>query len=183
MFDSTTARDRARRGIAGFTIVELMITVAVASILLAIAVPSFNQMIVSGRLTTQANEMVGALSLARSEAIKRNANVTFCRASSDTATACEAAAGNWQAWIIRANTTGEIVRRGVVNTAGSLVVQSTLTTDLVVFGPDGLARTGGALVADHAIRICSSRAADGNIRRIVMGAGSRMSTESSNGAC
>ena len=60
--------------------IELMITVALASILMAIAVPSFNQMIVSGRLTAQSNEMVAAMSLARSEAIKRNANVTLCRA-------------------------------------------------------------------------------------------------------
>lgn len=180
MFESKAARWGASGRAAGFTIVELMITVAVASILLAVAIPSFNQMIVSGRLTAQANEMVAALTLARSEAIKRNANITFCRAESDATADCVTSTGNWQNWIIRTGT-GNVVRRGVVNTFnGSLVMTSTLTTDQVVFGPDGLARTGGV---DRTIRICSRRAADGNVRRIVMGAGSRMSTGSANETC
>lgn len=184
MVESTTARKRVGRRGAGFTIVELMITVAIASILLAIAVPSFNQMIVSGRLAAQANELVGALSLARSEAIKRNANVTLCRAGTVDDDDCVDAGGDWQAWIVRANSTGEVVRRGAVNTfGGSMLVQSTLNTDQVVFGADGLARTGGGMVADHTITICSDRIADANVRRIVMGAGSRLSTEIDDGEC
>jgi type IV fimbrial biogenesis protein FimT len=183
MFESTTARYRARARGAGFTMVELMVTVAVASILLAVAVPSFNQMIVSGRLTAQANELVTALSLARSEGIKRNANVTFCRAATSNSTVCVTQAGNWQNWIVRSSG-GDVVRRGEVNTFnGAMVVQSTLDTDQVVFGPDGLARTGGAMVADHEISICSNRAADRNVRRVVLGAGSRMSTLAENGDC
>lgn len=180
MFESTAARGGASRRACGFTIIELMITVAVASILLAIAVPSFNQMIVSGRLTTQANEMVGAMSMARSEAIRRNASVTLCRADSDTTTNCVTATGNWQNWIIRTNG-GTVVRRGPVNTFnGTLVMTSTLVTDQVVFGPDGLANTGGV---ERAIRVCSRRATQANVRRIVMGAGSRMSTQTASEAC
>jgi type IV fimbrial biogenesis protein FimT len=56
----------------GFTIIELMITLVVAAILLAIAIPSFTYLTVSNRLTTTANELVNRLSLARSDAIKRN---------------------------------------------------------------------------------------------------------------
>jgi type IV fimbrial biogenesis protein FimT len=159
-----------------------MITLSLASILLAIAVPSFNQMIVSGRLTTQSNEMVAAMSLARSEAIKRNASVTLCRAN-NSLTACVASSGAWGNWIIR-TAGGTVVRQGGVNDFnGTLVMSSTLNNDQVVFGPDGLARTGGAMVADHTITVCSRRAVDRNVRRIVLGAGSRMSTESDNAAC
>jgi type IV fimbrial biogenesis protein FimT len=180
MLKSTHARHRARGHGAGFTIIELMVTVAIASVLLAIAVPSFNQMIVSGRLTAQSNEMVAAMSLARSEAIKRNASVTLCR--SENSTDCATAAGAWQNWIVRAGTT--VVRQGSVNTfGGTLVMRSTLTIDQVVYGPDGLARTGGTTVADHAITVCSRRGVDRNMRRIVLGAGSRMSTQSSNATC
>jgi prepilin-type N-terminal cleavage/methylation domain len=62
----------------GFTLVELMITVAVAAVLVMIAVPSFNNIINANRLSTAANEIVGALNVARMEAIKRNAGTQFC---------------------------------------------------------------------------------------------------------
>lgn len=68
---------------AGFTLVELMVTIAVAAILLMIAVPNFRNIISSNRLTTVANTMVNALNTARMEAIKRNGSVQFC---SDSAT-------------------------------------------------------------------------------------------------
>jgi type IV fimbrial biogenesis protein FimT len=56
---------------SGFTLIELMIIVAIVGILVAIGTPSFNSTISSSRLTTYANEFVTALNLARSEAIKR----------------------------------------------------------------------------------------------------------------
>lgn len=181
MFENTAARRAWGYG-AGFTIVELMITVSLASILLAVAVPSFNQMIVGGRLTAQSNEMVAALSLARSEAIKRNANVTLCRADNNS-TNCVTAAGAWQNWIIRTNA-GTVVRQGNVNTfGGTLSMRSTLVNDQVVFGPDGLARTGAAMVADHTITLCAQRRVDRNVRQITLGRGSRMSTTSSTATC
>jgi type IV fimbrial biogenesis protein FimT len=61
----------------GFTIVELMITLTVAAILLAIAIPSFTYLTVSSRLTATANELVSRLSLARSDAIKQNAMINI----------------------------------------------------------------------------------------------------------
>lgn len=67
----------------GFTIVELMITIAVAAILLVIAIPSFTNIINTNRLNTAANAMVAALNNARLEAIKRNGSVQFC-SNSDT---------------------------------------------------------------------------------------------------
>ncbi|MDO1527504.1 GspH/FimT family pseudopilin [Fulvimonas sp. R45] len=66
----------------GFTLVELMVTVAVLAILLAIAVPSFRSLTLSNRLATTANDIVGALNTARMEAVKRNASVQFCSNSS-----------------------------------------------------------------------------------------------------
>jgi type IV fimbrial biogenesis protein FimT len=185
MFECTTTGDGAGRRDGGFTLIELMITIAAASILMAIAVPSFNQMIISGQLTAQSNEMVSALSLARSEAIKRNASVTLCRVALATDTTCATAAGNWQNWIVLAGGTGTVVRRGTVNTFnGTLVMRSTLAIDQVVFGPEGLARTGGAMVADHTVTVCSTRrGVDRNVRQVVLGAGSRMSTQTTSATC
>lgn len=61
----------------GFTLVELMVTLAVAAIILAIAAPSFSQMIRDHRLLTVTNDFMGTLQLARSEAIRRGVQVTM----------------------------------------------------------------------------------------------------------
>ena len=61
----------------GFTLVELMVTLAVAAIILAIAAPSFSQMIRDHRLITTANDFMGTMQLARSEAIRRGVQVTM----------------------------------------------------------------------------------------------------------
>jgi type IV fimbrial biogenesis protein FimT len=167
----------------GFTLPELLVTIAVASILLGIAVPSFSGLIVDNRLTTQANDLVSAINFARSEAIKRNRTVSLCRASSTAATACVASAGEWEHYLVRTST-GAIVRRGRISThGGSVEVTSTLTNDQASFGSDGLVRTGTGLVNNHEITICSSRGGDGNLRRVVLGAGSRISTSVDSGSC
>ena len=57
--------------IAGFTIIEVLITVTIAGILAAIAAPSFAWLIRDTRFTTEANNMVAAFNMARSEAAKR----------------------------------------------------------------------------------------------------------------
>lgn len=62
---------------SGFTLIELLVTLAVAAILLAIGVPGLRNILLTNRLATTANEVVAALNLARSEAIKRNARVDF----------------------------------------------------------------------------------------------------------
>lgn len=66
---------RTRRAGTGFTIVELMVTVAVAAILATIAVPSYQTVTRSVRVRTASSELVSDLVRARSEAIKRNADV------------------------------------------------------------------------------------------------------------
>jgi type IV fimbrial biogenesis protein FimT len=62
---------------SGYTLMELMVTITIAGILLSIAIPNFTSVISSNRLTTYANELVTALNLARSEAIKRGQPVTI----------------------------------------------------------------------------------------------------------
>ena len=67
----------------GFTLIELLITLTIAAILLSIGVPSFQYVIQSNRVSTQTNELVTALSVARTEAVRRNLSVRMDILDSD----------------------------------------------------------------------------------------------------
>ena len=80
-----------------FTLVELMITLAVFAVLLAIMVPSYSDMTLGSKLRSQSNDLVAGAVLARSEAIKRNSAVRMC-VSADGASCI---AGGWeQGWVV-----------------------------------------------------------------------------------
>jgi type IV fimbrial biogenesis protein FimT len=89
----------------GFTLIELMVTIAVLGILLSIAIPSFQNMMFSNRITAQANQVITALNYARSEAVKRAATATVC--STNGGVAC-AGSTNWTTgWMVFADTDGD----------------------------------------------------------------------------
>lgn len=56
----------------GFTLIELMITVVILGIILAIATPSMSKFIIKQRINSQVDELIFALVYARSEALKSN---------------------------------------------------------------------------------------------------------------
>lgn len=73
------SRVRAR----GVTLVELVVTLAIFAILVSLAAPSFVRMVAADRMSTQTNELVGALNTAKSESIKRGLPTTL-RSKDDT---------------------------------------------------------------------------------------------------
>lgn len=85
---------------SGFTLIELMVTLAVLAIAVAIAVPSYDSLVTTNRMAGQLNEFVASLHFARSEAIKRGLPVQVCR-SNNTPPTCNTPAGGWeQGWIV-----------------------------------------------------------------------------------
>lgn len=81
----------------GFTLTELIITILVLAVFTTLAVPSMRSFIQNNRASTQANELVTALQLARSEALKRGMPVSVC-ASTD-GLVC---GGSWsEGWLVR----------------------------------------------------------------------------------
>jgi type IV fimbrial biogenesis protein FimT len=74
-----------RRTSRGFTLLELLMVVAIGAIVLAIGIPSFMDLIARNRVTTQVNELIANLQVARSEAVKRRVRVTLCPDSSGDA--------------------------------------------------------------------------------------------------
>ncbi len=86
----------------GFTLIELLVTIALISILMSFAVPGMNTFTMNDRLVTQINSLNGHLAYARSEAVKRNQQVSLC-VSSDSGTAAPSCTGGnqWEGgWLI-----------------------------------------------------------------------------------
>jgi type IV fimbrial biogenesis protein FimT len=83
---------------SGFSLIELLIAVTILGILAGLAVPSINQFIESNRLSASANDLVADINLARSEAIKHNAQTGLCAASGSTC----ATSTNWGSagWLV-----------------------------------------------------------------------------------
>ena len=86
----------------GLTLVELMVTVALLAMVLAIAAPQFSQWGRATRVTTQAADLQSALAYARSESQRRGVRVAICRTSAPTAVvpACHAAASWAAGWLV-----------------------------------------------------------------------------------
>lgn len=100
---------RATRPIAagrkGFTILEFLIVLAVVSVLVTIAVPSFRAMVAHNRLASASNELLSSLYLLRSEAAKRNRIMKMCRRPSSGLPICDSRRGGaWDAgWLLWAD--------------------------------------------------------------------------------
>ena len=84
---------------AGFTIIELMFTVMLVAVLLAIGVPNFRDFVRNSRIAGATNDIVTDFNVARSEAVKRRVPVTVCK--SQNGATCDANdSGPFSRWII-----------------------------------------------------------------------------------
>lgn len=176
----------------GFTIIELMVTVAIAAILLVIAVPSFRNMLATNQLATAANELVGGLSEARMEAIQRNAGAQFCSDSSSNNTTdalgarCSASGGG--AVVASSGTTSTPVRAAPAGLAAPVQLSGNIVA--IRFNGQGLGfQAGGAgtpfdsTTSGSVATICSTSMSSNNRIAINMAAGSVVSTTTSTGSC
>src|SRR5205823_3742250 len=68
----------------GFTLTELMVTVAVAGVLAMVAVPNMRTFLQNNRLSSASNDLLRSFNLARTEAIKHQANVVVCAVADPT---------------------------------------------------------------------------------------------------
>ncbi|WAE53514.1 GspH/FimT family pseudopilin [Stutzerimonas frequens] len=128
---------RTMRYSRGFTLIELLITLSILAILLAIAAPSFRDLIQKNRTQTIANDLTTALQFARSEAVKRGVNVDICRRNGNT---CANATDWGNGWLVKVNG-GALLR--VWEAVGG---QDTVTgpNETLTYRPSGLLTTAAA---------------------------------------
>ena len=97
------------RGHAGFTMVEMVVTIAITGIIVALAVPSFKTTLMNSRRAALINDFVASAGYARSEALNRKAPVVMCRVNNPaTATDCTSSSGSGyeKGWIVATATIG-----------------------------------------------------------------------------
>lgn len=144
----------ARNGVnGGFTLIELMVTLAVGAILLAVAVPSFRTFVQNAQVNNTADTFLGAIQQARSEAITRGNWVLLCRTADPTGTTCgDSDPNDWSpGWLMYAapEANSEIpydasdhvlIKRGSAAADGVEITADADGNTYLTFGPDGTLR-------------------------------------------
>ncbi len=141
-----------RRGARGFTLIELMVTIAIAAILMMVAVPSVTAFQRNAELTSTTNSLLAAINAARGEALKRGMN----------AMVVPAVGTNWNSGIIafvdtdRSQsysgsditilTTSALPSYFTVDAAGSNTQTVLSSAPYIMFNPSGYAVTKGGTV-------------------------------------
>lgn len=142
---------RSQRHQEGFTLVELMIVVALLAVVATVAVPGFQALIENNQVTSTTNRLVGALNFARSEALREGQQVTIQPVDGDWSNGVEVVMG------------GDTLRRF----EGSETRMS-IAGNAITFRGNGLATSGETL------RLCGD--SGGNDRKIDVSAGGQVTT-------
>lgn len=147
----------------GFTLPELLVTIAILGILLALAAPSLREILATSELRSLSIELTSTLEQARSEAIKRGGRVTVCPSANGTS--CLTNVGDWRSgWIVftddtRTGTTasldtGETVLRRFQGASSNIVTTGNLP--YISFASDGTSRQLNGGFLDGTLQLCTT---------------------------
>lgn len=149
----------------GFTLVELMVTLAIAAIILTQGIPAFTNTIQNNRISTNTNDLVADLNIARSEAISRNIAVVLCRSDNpNLAGAGCSGAGAWSSgWLVFADDDGSgdftaandtLIRIGQPSAAAITINSNGVNS--IQYNSNGTTASAG----DSVLAVCDTRGTD-----------------------
>ena len=154
--NSTGVNSNDMKKNSGYTLLELIITVALISLIFAFAIPSLTTFNQNDRLTTNINTLIGHLAYARSEAVKRSVQVAIC-ASNDAATC----SGGWDdGWIVyidadsdNAFTAGEEIVRTQQTLGGNNTLTATGIGTQIIYDNRGFVTAASV----GSLQLCDNR--------------------------
>lgn len=174
----------------GFTLIELMVTLGMGAVLLVVGVPNFQRLIEKYRVRAQTNRLVGALQLARSEAIKRGNSMRaiLCKRSASGG-ACDNSKAWSDGWLLYIDTDADntyTAGTDVLIRVYEPVSQFSITTGgnyicWIGFGANGYPIGGGAAcdgkgLANDTLRLCANPSLTKKGRAIVINTTGRIRT-------
>lgn len=158
----------------GFTVIELLVTLAIVAIVLTVGVPGMKNLIYNNRLTAATNSLVGSLNYARSEAVKQGIRAAICSSSDQSSCTGSAWSTGWLVWVDTDNDSsldspGEIVR---VSEALRGAVTVTAANTTVSYDATGFTATPGTL------KVCDDRTGNlGNQLQLLTGGSVSLTTQ------
>lgn len=167
---------RAASRTQGFTLIELMVTLAVMAVLLTIGLPSLKPIIDSIRLKSASSAFFSHLHLARSEAIKRNGRVVLCKSAN--AASCAGSGGWEQGWLVfhdannnAALDSGEVViQRAAPLPQGLRFTGNQYVSRYVSFIPSGSSQMVSGAFQAGTFTVCWQSPSGGEASQIVLNA-------------
>ena len=144
----------------GFSLVELLTTIGIATILLSIAMPSYRTITMNSRQAGTVNELVAGMHLARNMAITLNARVTVCASSNGIS--CQSVAWH-EGWITFHDLDNDQVRDvnetilGMGSEVDSISIESSQFPNAFTYRPNGRVMNGFLGTNTREFALCDTR--------------------------